>query len=122
MSLILLEATSHGTDNTLTRIIALVEDAQMNKAPIQTYADKISHYFVPVVLFIAFITFITWNIVLSQSYVKHMQWYEQNEGFFFFSLMTSISVIVVSCPCALGLATPTAVMVGTGLREITFNY
>ncbi|MFO7809766.1 MAG: copper-translocating P-type ATPase, partial [Candidatus Delongbacteria bacterium] len=89
-----------GSDTVLSRIIKLVQDAQSKKAPIQRYADLISSYFVPAVLGIALITFITW-LALG---------YEFN-----FAIMTAVSVLVVACPCALGLATPTAIMVGSGM-------
>lgn len=89
-----------GKDTILSRIIRLVEEAQGKKAPIQRYADLISSYFVPGVLTIALITFIVWILIGSG---------------FNFALMTAVSVLVVACPCALGLATPTAIMVGTGL-------
>ncbi|MFA6653259.1 MAG: copper-translocating P-type ATPase [Candidatus Delongbacteria bacterium] len=89
-----------GADTVLSRIIKLVEDAQSKKAPIQRYADLISSYFVPAVLGIAFLTFIIW---LSLGYE------------FNFAIMTAVSVLVVACPCALGLATPTAIMVGSGM-------
>ena len=89
-----------GADTVLSRIIKLVEDAQSKKAPIQRYADLISSYFVPAVLGIALVTFITW-LALG---------YEFN-----FTIMTAVSVLVVACPCALGLATPTAIMVGSGI-------
>ena len=86
-------------DTVLSQIIALVEDASSSKAPIAKLADKISGIFVPVVMSISLITFITW-LLLGQT--------------FHFALTCAISVLVISCPCALGLATPTAIMVGTG--------
>jgi len=89
-----------GADTVLSRIIKLVEDAQSKKAPIQRYADLISSYFVPAVLGIAFLTFIIWLALGFQ---------------FNFAIMTAVSVLVVACPCALGLATPTAIMVGSGI-------
>lgn len=89
-----------GKDTVLSRIIKLVEDAQIKKAPIQRYADKISSHFVPSVILIATISFIVWLSAGSG---------------FNFALMTAVSVLVVACPCALGLATPTAIMVGSGL-------
>jgi Cu+-exporting ATPase len=92
-------ATKVGADTTLSQIIKIVEEAQLSKAPIQRFADKISSYFVPLVVLISIITFISWYL-LGETIT--------------FSLMTSVAVLVVSCPCALGLATPTAIMVGTG--------
>lgn len=93
------EATKVGDDTALAQIIKLVEDAQGNKAPIAKLADIISSYFVPIV------------IVLS--IVASLGWYLSGESTVF-SLTIFISVLVIACPCALGLATPTAIMVGTG--------
>ena len=95
-----LRATKVGAESVLAQIIRLVEEAQGSKAPIQNLADKISAIFVPAVLVIAAITFIVWFFVLN--------------GSLSFSLMAFTAVIVIACPCALGLATPTAIMVGTG--------
>ena len=88
-----------GDDTTLSQIIALVEEASASKAPVSKLADKISNYFVPAVIAIAVITLFIWLIA--------------GEGFEF-ALSRAISVLVISCPCALGLATPTAIMAGTG--------
>lgn len=94
------EATKIGKDTMLAQIIKLVEEAQGSKAPIQRLADLISSYFVPAVLVVAVISFIIWLLF----------------GFsFIFALTIFISVLIIACPCALGLATPTAIMVGTGL-------
>ncbi len=92
-------ATKVGKDTALAQIIKLVEDAQGSKAPIAQMADIVSGYFVPVVVFIALISFAAW-LIGGQSII--------------FSLKIFISVLVIACPCALGLATPTAIMVGTG--------
>jgi Cu+-exporting ATPase len=94
------KATRIGSETTLAQIIRLVEDAQGSKAPIQAMADKISAWFVPAVIIIALITFVTWYLLLGSSLS--------------FALMAFTAVIVIACPCALGLATPTAIMVGTG--------
>ena len=93
-------ATRVGSETALAQIIQLIEEAQGSKAPIQAFADKISAYFVPVVISIAFLTFGIWYLVLGASLS--------------FALMAFTAVIVIACPCALGLATPTALMVGTG--------
>src|SRR3990167_4006098 len=93
-------ATKVGSETTLAQIIRIVEEAQGSKAPIQAFADRISAYFVPVVIVLAIITFLVWYLVLGASLA--------------FSLMAFTAVIVIACPCALGLATPTAIMVGTG--------
>ena len=93
------KATQVGEESTLSRIIALVEDASSSKAPAQRLADKIAAIFVPVVIAIAIIAFAVWMII--------------GKGFeFAFSI--GVSVLVISCPCALGLATPCAIMIGTG--------
>ena len=94
-----MEATAVGENTTLAKIIALVDEATTSKAPIAKLADKISGVFVPVVITIAVLAGILW-LCLGQSY--------------HFALTIAISVLVISCPCALGLATPTAIMVGTG--------
>ena len=97
---LVMKATKVGSDTVLAQIIKLISDAQANRAPVQRYADFVASWFVPAVLVIAAITFISWQFVLG----KGMD----------FSFMAAVSVLVIACPCALGLATPTAVMVGTG--------
>lgn len=94
------EATRVGSETTLAQIIRLIEEAQGSKAPIQAFADRISAWFVPIVIALALITFITWYLILGATLS--------------FALMAFTAVIVIACPCALGLATPTALMVGTG--------
>ncbi len=94
------EATRVGKDTTLSQIIQMVSDAAATKAPIAKIADKVSGVFVPVVIVIAIITFAIWLLV-GQT--------------FGFALARAISVLVISCPCALGLATPVAIMVGNGM-------
>jgi len=116
-SLINVRATRVGNDTGLARIIRLVQDAQGSKAPIQRYADKISGIFVPCVLLLALITFCVW-IVLSTSGVLPDGTIPEGSTPFQYSLLFAISVIVIACPCALGLATPTAVMVGTGMGAL----
>ncbi|NLW39598.1 MAG: copper-translocating P-type ATPase [Tissierellia bacterium] len=93
------EARKIGKDTVLAQIIKLVEDAQGSKAPVQRLADKISGIFVPVVVLIAIVTFIGFYLV---------------KGDFTTGLINAVAVLVIACPCALGLATPTAIMVGTG--------
>lgn len=107
-----MKATKVGNDTGLARIIKLVQDAQGSKPPIQLYADKISSIFVPTVLILALFTFICW-ILLSNTFAASL--IPPGSNSFQFSLLFAISVIVIACPCALGLATPTAVMVGTGM-------
>ncbi len=95
-------ATKIGVETALAQIIHLVETAQGSKAPIQRLADRVASIFVPVVFFIAVITFLIWFFLVP-------------EAGFSRALLNFVSVLVIACPCALGLATPTAVMVGTGL-------
>ena len=94
------KATKVGKETTLAKIVKLIEEAQMKKAPIQRFADQISAYFVPAVILIAVVTFITWFSIFNAELS--------------FSIIAAVAVLVIACPCALGLATPTAIMVGTG--------
>ncbi len=94
-------ATNVGKDTALAQIVKLVSDAQGSKAPIQRLADQISAYFVPVVLALAALTFAVWYLVGPEPRTT-------------FALVSAISVLIIACPCAMGLATPTAIMVGTG--------
>ena len=94
------QATRVGSDTTLAQIVRLVEEAQGSKAPIAALADKISLYFVPIVLSLAALSALGWYVLAGESLS--------------FSLSIFIAVLVIACPCALGLATPTAIMVGTG--------
>ncbi|MGH2074918.1 heavy metal translocating P-type ATPase [Aerococcus urinaeequi] len=94
------KATKVGKDTTLAQIIQLVEEAQGSKAPIAKLADKVSGIFVPIVMVLAAISGLAWYFLGQESWI--------------FALSITISVLVIACPCALGLATPTAIMVGTG--------
>ena len=105
--------TGVGSDTMLSQIARLVEDAQLSKAPIQAVADRISARFVPGVLVLSVLTLVVWLIAVYSG-ATPAKWYP-DEGPFVFSLMFSMAVLVIACPCALGLATPTAVMVGTGV-------
>ncbi len=98
--LLRIRTTTVGTESTLARIIRLVENAQASKAPIQQLVDRISAIFVPVVVAIACLTFAGWILV---------------DGSMPSAFLAAVSVLVIACPCALGLATPTAIMVGTGM-------
>jgi len=104
-------ATRVGAETTLARIIKLVEDAQGSKAPVQRYADRISAVFVPAVIGAALLTFLVWLFVVPQ--FADAGFYAETTPFIK-ALLAGTSVIVIACPCALGLATPTAIMVGTG--------
>ncbi|KAI2465277.1 heavy metal translocatin [Annulohypoxylon bovei var. microspora] len=108
--------TRAGRDTQLSQIVKLVQDAQTTRAPIQRLADTLAGYFVPTILVLGFLTFITW-MVLSHALKNPPKIFLQAEsgGKLMVCVKLCISVIVFACPCALGLATPTAVMVGTGI-------
>ena len=98
---ITIEATRVGRDTVLARIVRMVEEAQGSKAPVQRLADVVASYFVPAVIGIAIVTFVIWYFVGPPPALT-------------FALLNSVAVLIIACPCALGLATPTAIMVGTG--------
>uniref|UniRef100_A0AAV1U9M3 P-type Cu(+) transporter n=1 Tax=Peronospora matthiolae TaxID=2874970 RepID=A0AAV1U9M3_9STRA len=111
-----------GESSALSQICALIEDAQLNKAPIQAYADWLASIFAPCVLGLSIVTFASWMVLLSMDVVP-LQWKLDlgvsigtgHGNDFFVAVLFAISVVVIACPCALGLATPTAVMVGCGV-------
>ncbi|KAK4742364.1 hypothetical protein SAY87_000365 [Trapa incisa] len=108
------KATRVGSESALSQIVRLVECAQMAKAPVQKFADRISKYFVPLVIVLSFLTWLTWFLAGKfGAYPK--SWIPSSMDSFQLALQFGISVMVIACPCALGLATPTAVMVGTGV-------
>jgi P-type Cu+ transporter len=96
-----MEATKVGADSMLAQIIRLVQDAQASKAPIQRLVDLIASYFVPTVIFLAITTFVVWFLIGPDPAL-------------IFALGTGVTVLIIACPCALGLATPLSIMVGTG--------
>ena len=108
-----IKATRIGQNTTLNKIIKMVEEAQTTKIPIQKLADRISALFVPVVVIIAVISFTLWFSLYSFNLVDLPL--PAGYSVFLLAFLISIAVLVISCPCALGLATPTAIMVGTGL-------
>uniref|UniRef100_A0A8C3XVS8 Copper-transporting ATPase 2 n=1 Tax=Chelydra serpentina TaxID=8475 RepID=A0A8C3XVS8_CHESE len=119
---VLVNATHVGSDTTLAQIVKLVEEAQMSKAPIQQLADKFSGYFVPFIIIISTVTLLVWitigfiNFDVVQKYFPHQNKHlSKAEVILRFAFQTSITVLCIACPCSLGLATPTAVMVGTGV-------
>ncbi|XP_028984881.1 copper-transporting ATPase 2 isoform X2 [Betta splendens] len=119
---LLVEATHVGADTTLSQIVKLVEEAQTSKAPIQQFADRLSGYFVPFIVIISLLTLVTWLAIgfVNFDIVKNnFPGYNQNisraEVIVRFAFQASITVLSIACPCSLGLATPTAVMVGTGV-------
>ena len=95
------EATKVGSETALAQIIKIVEDAQGSKAPIQRFADVVSSYFVPAVVAVAFLTFLGWYLWGAPGNLER-------------AILNMVAVLVIACPCALGLATPTSIMVGTG--------
>lgn len=108
--------TRAGRDTQLSQIVKLVQDAQTTRAPIQRLADTLAGYFVPSILILGFLTFVVW-MVLSHVLTNPPKIFQEEAsgGKIFVCVKLCISVIVFACPCALGLATPTAVMVGTGV-------
>ena len=119
--LIKVKATKVGKDTFLSQVVKMVEEAQGTKVPIQEFADKITGIFVPTVLIIATLTFISWLIFpdtlrevgfWAQSFLP---WVDPTLGTFTLAIFATIAVLVIACPCALGLATPTALMVGSGI-------
>jgi len=98
---LVIEARAVGTDTVLARIVKMVAEAQRSRAPIQAVADRVSGWFVPLVVAIAIATFIVWNFVGPEPRFGH-------------ALLNAIAVLIIACPCALGLATPMSIMVGTG--------
>ena len=97
----LMRAEKIGADTVLSQIIKLVQEAQGSKAPIQRIADLISSYFVPIVIMLSILTFIAWYVFGPEPRLL-------------FSILNTVAVLIIACPCAMGLATPTAIMVGTG--------
>ncbi|KAK7308982.1 hypothetical protein RJT34_05359 [Clitoria ternatea] len=108
------KATRVGSESALSQIVRLVESAQMAKAPVQKFADRISKYFVPLVILISLTTWLAWFLA-GRFHAYPKSWIPSSMDSFELALQFGISVMVIACPCALGLATPTAVMVGTGV-------
>jgi len=119
--LLKVRATKVGQDTFLSQVIKLVEEAQGSKVPIQELADRVVSYFVPTVLGLAFLALILWLIIPDQSKVvsvwakQYLPWVDPNLGVVTLAISAFVSTLVIACPCALGLATPTALMVGSGM-------
>lgn len=119
---LLIRATHVGADTTLSQIVKLVEEAQTSKAPIQQFADKLSGYFVPFIVLVSIVTLLVWIIIGFQNFEIVETYFpgynrsiSRTETIIRFAFQASITVLCIACPCSLGLATPTAVMVGTGV-------
>lgn len=115
-----IKATKIGKDTFLSQIIKLVEEAQGSKVPIQEFADKVTGYFVPAVLAISVLTFLAWLVFPEfmkniAGFFSFIPWINLNSGSLTLALFAAIAVLVIACPCALGLATPTALMVSSGI-------
>jgi Cu+-exporting ATPase len=115
------KATKIGKDTFLSQVIKMVEECQGTKVPIQELADRITYFFVPTVITIAVVTFISWLLFpsffvgIANWAQNYLPWVKPSLGLIALALFASITVLVIACPCALGLATPTALMVGSGM-------
>lgn len=121
VGLLKIKATRVGKDTFLSQVIKMVEESQGSKVPIQKFADKVTAYFVPSVLIIAILTFITWLIFPDQMKnitawaANYIPWVNPHLNTLTSAIFATVAVLVIACPCALGLATPTALMVGSGM-------
>ena len=119
--LLTVQATRVGKDTFLAQVIRLVEECQGSKVPIQVIADRITAYFVPVILAVATVTFLSWLLFpgvfkpITEWASTFIPWVDPTLGPLTLALLAGVSVLVIACPCALGLATPTALMVGSGI-------
>jgi Cu+-exporting ATPase len=119
--LLKVQATRVGKDTFLAQVARMVEEAQGTKVPIQAFADRVTSVFVPIVIVIALFTFLAWFLLpdalrpVAEWAAGFLPWVNPNLNTFTLALITTVSVLVIACPCALGLATPTALMVGSGI-------
>ncbi|NIM94711.1 MAG: heavy metal translocating P-type ATPase [Anaerolineales bacterium] len=117
--LLRIEATRIGKDTFLSQVIKLVDEAQGSKVPIQEFADKVTSIFVPIVIGIAVLTLLSWVLVSEPMKAlvdvgSFLPWVDPSLGIITLAITSAVAVLVIACPCALGLATPTALMVGSG--------
>jgi Cu+-exporting ATPase len=119
--LLKVRATRVGKDTFLAQVVRLVEQAQGTKVPIQAFADRVTSVFVPIVVGVALLTFLAWFLFpealrpITVWASRFLPWVDPSLNTFTLALITTVSVLVIACPCALGLATPTALMVGSGI-------
>lgn len=119
--LIKVEATKVGDDTFFSQVVDLVEEAQGSKVPIQGLADKVTHYFVPTVITLAALSFSLWFLMpeimisLAEFFEPYLPWLDLSHSPLTLAVFAAVAVLVIACPCALGLATPTALMAGTGV-------
>ncbi len=119
--LLKVRATRVGKDTFLAQVVRLVEQAQGTKVPIQAFADRVTAVFVPIVIVVALLTFLAWFLFpdalrpIAVWASRFLPWVDPSLDTFTLALITTVSVLVIACPCALGLATPTALMVGSGI-------
>jgi Cu+-exporting ATPase len=119
--LLRVRATRVGKDTFLAQVVRLVEQAQGTKVPIQAFADRVTAVFVPIVIGVALLTFLAWFLFpdalrpVAEWAAGFLPWVDPTLNTFTLALITTVSVLVIACPCALGLATPTALMVGSGI-------
>jgi Cu+-exporting ATPase len=119
--LLKIKATKVGKDTFLAQVIKMVEECQGTKVPIQEFADKVTGYFVPAVLLIALTTFVLWVLIPDHMAIvanwasSLLPWVNMDQPILMLAIFATVATLVIACPCALGLATPTALMVGTGI-------
>jgi len=127
---LVVRATKIGKDTFLAQMVQMVEELQSTKVPIQAFADRVTAIFVPIIVIIATLTFIAWMLfpdtllLIPLAAQKFLPWINPNLGHITLAIFAAIAVLVIACPCALGLATPTALMVGSGMgaqRGILFR-
>ncbi len=121
MGLLRVKATKVGKDTFLSQVIKMVREAQGSKVPIQEFADRVTGYFVPTVMTLAFLSFLSWLLIperlqqVAASVSVYLPWVNPSLGVLTLAVFAAVAVLVIACPCALGLATPTSIMVSSGL-------